>query len=184
MRLEKLTCNCCGAPIEVPSLTNFVTCNHCSTQLTVKRTENATFTQKLDQLSEKTEQLSAQVAQLSSHSDLAALDREWELERENYMVSGKNGHRHLPTELGAVGGGIMITLFGCFWTAMAFGITSSAPDFGPFSVAKVMFPLFGVIFVLGGIGSSVWSFRKAGDFREAQRRYERRRQELLDKGID
>ncbi len=38
--------------------------------------------------------------------------------------------------------------FGVLWTILAIAITSGAPDDGPFVVAKIVFPLFGVLFVL------------------------------------
>ena len=71
--------------------------------------------------------VASQLAEVRYQNDLARIDREWEMEKEQYMVTGKHGTRHLPTQgmgLGiAVGGG----LFGLFWTIMAFSITSGAP---------------------------------------------------------
>jgi len=40
------------------------------------------------------------------------------------------------------------------------------------------FPLFGMIFVIGGIVSSISSYNKAGDYRRAQQRYRQRREEI------
>ncbi len=179
MRLERLTCNSCGAPLEVPQTANFVTCNHCSAQLAVRRQDNVTFTEQLDQLTKQTEELSERVDRLSEQGEVASLDRQWELERENYLVSDKHGGRHIPSEGGAIGGGIVITIFGCFWTAMAIGITSGAPNVGPFAVAKFAFPAFGVLFVCAGIAMSVFQFSKAGAYRRAKQRYKRRRSDLL-----
>src|SRR5579883_2910582 len=94
---------------------------------------------------------------LRGEAELARIDREWALERENYLVSGRYGWgRHVPTTwegvlTAVVGGG-----FGLFWTVTAAGITSAAPDEGPFAVAKVFFPLFGVVFVVGAIGYGVF----------------------------
>ncbi|MEQ9408708.1 MAG: hypothetical protein RIK87_13310 [Fuerstiella sp.] len=179
--LEQLTCNSCGAPLQVPETANFVTCNHCSTQLAVRRTNDVTFTEQLDRLAEKTEQLSERIDDLSSHTEVATLDREWEFEREKYMVTGRDGSRHIPTEGGSIAGGVMITIFGAFWTAIALGMSSAAPDIGAFSAVKVIFPLFGVLFVIFGIFSSISSFSKADDYRKAEQRYRRRRDDLLQK---
>ena len=178
MKLEDLTCNACGAPLRVPETANYVTCNHCSTQLMVKREESYSCTQQLDRIEEKTERLAERVEELSSQSDVAALDGEWELERENYMVTDNNGRRQVPTEGTAIAGGIMITVFGSIWTAMACGMTSAAPDVGPFSLVKIAFPLFGVGFVIFGVVLSVIGHSKARDYKRAHRRYQRRRQEL------
>ncbi len=178
MQVEKIACNGCGAPLEVATTTQFATCRHCGAKLSIQRTDTATFTEILEQLTAKTDQLSEQVSNLTSYTELAVLDREWELERENYMVTSKHGAKSIPSEAGSIGGGIVITLFGCFWTVMAFGVTSMAPSFGPFSIAQVAFPLFGVIFVIVGIASSISSFSKAGGYRRAQQRYHRRRAEI------
>ena len=42
-------------------------------------------------------------------------------------------------------------VFGVLWTILAIAITSSAPSDGPFVVAKVVFPLFGVFFVVASL---------------------------------
>ena len=181
MSIERLSCNACGAPLEVPASANYVTCNHCHSQLTIRRQENITFTESLERLTEKTDQLADRVDDLTSVNEVAALDRKWELDRENFMITGKHGNRSLPTTGSAIGGGIAIAAFGIFWTAMAFGITSSAPSFGPFGIAKIAFPLFGVIFVCAGIASSVSAYSKAENYRKAERRYRQKRNELSSK---
>lgn len=177
--LEKLLCNSCGAPLEVPDTANFVRCNHCSTQLAVRRRDNVAFTEQIDQLVEKTDELSERLDDLSSHNEVAALDREWEFERENYLIRDKQGHRHVPTEGGSIVGGFAVAGFGAIWTVMAIAITSSAPDFAPFSIAKFVFPLFGLVFIGVGIAGSIASKGKAEQYRRAETRYKRKRSELL-----
>lgn len=177
MQIEKIACNSCGAPLEVATTTQFVTCRHCGMKLSIQRTDTATFTEILNQLTAKTDQLSEQVDNLAGYTELAALDREWELERQNYMVTGKHG-THIPSEAGSIGGGMVVTLFGCFWTIMAFTITSRAPSIGPFAIVKVAFPLLGAVFVIFGIVSSITSFTKAGNYRRAEQRYRQRRAEM------
>ena len=164
MQIEKIACNSCGAPLEVATTTQFVTCRHCGMKLSIQRTDTATFTEILDKLTAKTDQLSEQVNNLAGYTEMTALDREWELERLNYMMTGKRGGKHIPSEAGSIGGGIAITLFGCFWTVMAFAITS----FIPIPIVHIVFPLFGVVFVIIGIVSSISSYNKAGDYRRAE----------------
>lgn len=113
---------------------------------------------------------------LRDEAELARIDREWQIERENYLVTGRNGWgRHVPTTweglLTAVVGGA----FGLFWTVMAVGITSGAPDEGPFAVAKVFFPLFGVVFVVGAIGYGVFVCARARQYEAAHEQYRARR---------
>lgn len=175
MALESVACNNCGAPLQVPEGANFVTCVHCNTQLSIKRTGNARFTEAIEDLREQVEKLTRQ-------NELEALDREWELEKESFMVANKHGRRHLPTKTGSLIGGVVIAVFGLFWTTMAFGITSKASHFGGgFGPAFSCFPLFGLVFVAGGIAMSIYAYRKAGDYEQAHRRYKRRRREVLKK---
>ncbi len=114
--------------------------------------------------------------EIKAQNELAQLDREWELERENYMVSGQYGHKHIPGKASSALGGIVIVVFGIFWTAMA----SSMTGFGGSGLISI-FPLFGVLFILFGAGMSLNAFVKAGQFEEAQRRYQLRRSELQNK---
>ena len=93
MQLEKIACNSCGAPLEVAGTARFATCRHCGTQLSIQRTETATFTEVIEKLAATTEELSEKINTLTGHSELAALDREWELERQKYLVTGKDGDR-------------------------------------------------------------------------------------------
>ena len=114
--------------------------------------------------------------EIIAQNELAQLDREWELERENYMVAGKYGHKHIPGRFSSAFGGFFIVGFGIFWTAMAASMTG----FGGAGIVSI-FPLFGVLFVVFGAGMSIMAFVKAGQYEEAQERYQRRRRELQNK---
>ena len=116
-----------------------------------------------------------QFDEFKAHNDVAELDREWELEREKYQVRGKYGQRYTPSKAGSVVGGMVIGAFGIFWTIMAATITSGMPGVGS------VFPLFGILFIVGGIAMSIRGFVKAGQYDEAQEQYRRRRSELQNK---
>ena len=177
MQVERLVCNSCGAPLEVPPSANFVTCSHCSSHLRIHRSGSATFTEQLADLAEKTQELSERIDDLAAGSELAAIDREWQMERESLLIRDKHGNNHVPTKGSSLVGGVVITVFGCFWTAMAVGITSMAPSFGPFAIAKLVLPAFGLLFVGLGIYNSVSTFNKADKYERAERRYRQRRSE-------
>jgi DNA-directed RNA polymerase subunit RPC12/RpoP len=178
MRIESLNCNHCGAPLEVPQSANYVKCNHCGSQLVIHRSESATFTETVEQLAETTENLAAQVSKLTRQNEVEALDRQWEREKESYMVTNKHGAKHLPSRGGATAAGVMVCVFGVIWTIMAVAITSGAPDVGPFQVAKFAFPAFGVAFIIFGIFMAMNNYRKAQEYERAYRRYRQRRDEL------
>src|SRR5262245_35455106 len=94
--------------------------------------------------------------EIRNQNEVAQLDREWQNERERYMIAGRYGARYVPNRATSLIGGIVIAGFGTLWTVMA--MSMGAPG---------LFPLFGVIFVLAGIGMSVYSFIKAGEYEEA-----------------
>ncbi len=172
--LESLLCNSCGAPLEVPDTANFIKCNHCQTQLAIRRNEQATFTQAVEQLSKATESLNGQVAELNRKQSLADLERRWERDREKFYIESENGRRHLPTEGTAVLGGVVAALFGIFWTIMAFSMTRNSPFGG-----TGLFPLFGVLFIGFGIFSSIHAHQKAKDYKLARKKYDQQRAALL-----
>src|SRR5437879_3229328 len=81
---------------------------------------------------------------------------------------GRYGQRSIPSQGMSVLGGVVVVGFGIFWTAMA--ASMGAPGF---------FPLFGVLFILAGVGMSIYSYTKASAYEEAQQRYQHRRAQLL-----
>ena len=112
-------------------------------------------------------------------TEIAELDREWELERENYQVVGKYGRRYTPSKSGSFVGGIVVTGFGLFWTVMTFTITGST-RLGGFGLSR-LFPLFGIVFIVLGVGSCIRGYGKAQQYEEAQERYRQRRRDLKNR---
>jgi hypothetical protein len=121
------------------------------------------------------ENLSAQLADVRYQNELERIDREWEIEKEQYMVTGRYGIRYLPTKGQGMAGAAIIGVFGVFWTIMAFSITSGAPDEGPFSIAKIFFPLFGIAFTVFGVYMGIHTTRKAEEYTRALAAYQERR---------
>ena len=121
------------------------------------------------------EHLADQLAEVRHQNDLAQIDREWQIEREQYLIPDRWGRRYVPTAGLGLGGAVMGGVFGVFWTIMAFAITSGAPDVGAFSIAKVVFPLFGVVFVAAAVGYGLYAYSKAQQYQAAFRAYQDRR---------
>lgn len=167
MQLEALSCNNCGASLSVPETANFVTCNHCSTRLAIRRTESTTFTEQLEQIESKQAEMLDSLKRLEQQNRLAEIDRAWEREQRSFLTTDKHGRQHMPNEGMAVLGGVLVVGFGIFWTILASQIGGSG------------FAIFGVLFILLGIVGSSFKVMKAKDYRDAQRRYHRRRSELL-----
>jgi len=105
MELTPVACSNCGAPLQIPAAAQYVTCQHCSTQLEVKRNDSVAWTvrqQQLESIDRRTEQLVGQVAQLRYHSELNHVHRAWEREERRYMVRDKYGNMHRPSAIGSV----------------------------------------------------------------------------------
>ena len=150
---------------------------HCNANLQVHRSDGGTFTEAVERLTETADSLAQQVENLAERNELAELDRRWEIERRSFMIPSK-GAAHLPTPGFAWAAGIVAILFGGLWTILAISITQSAPNVGPFAVAKVVFPLFGLVFIGFGVFNAISAYRLARSYRDSERNYWRRRDEL------
>ncbi|HEV3256358.1 MAG TPA: SHOCT domain-containing protein [Gemmataceae bacterium] len=116
--------------------------------------------------------VSDQLAEIRLQNEVARLDREWELERERYMVTSRYGARYVPSRGMSILTGAVVVGFGIIWTALA----SSMAGFGG---AAGLFPLFGVVFIVAGVGVSIYSYTKATQYEQAYEGYKRRRAQIL-----
>jgi hypothetical protein len=124
------------------------------------------------------EHLTEQLAEVRYQNELARIDREWEIEREQYMMTDKYGNRQVPTPGMSLVMAVVIGIFGIGWTIMAFSITSSGPQEGGFEVFSCLFPLFGIVFTCVGIGVGINAYAKAQKYQEALAAYQRRRAQV------
>jgi hypothetical protein len=95
------------------------------------------------------------------------------------MVRGKHGTHHVPAKAFAWGSGAAAVVFGGLWTIMAISITSSAPNVGPFRIAKLVFPLFGIGFIIAGLFGSTMVYHRAKQYKSAEKEYYRRRDNII-----
>lgn len=168
MRLVSLNCNQCGAPLEVPEKVQFVTCGYCSARLSIQRSGGAVYSQALDEVEKRTEQIADDVETIKLQNELAALDRQWLLDRDKYKVKGQDDQYSVPSQTGSIVGMIIAAAFGLFWTVMA--ASMGAPFF---------FPLFGIAFVIFAIVGGISSLNKAEAYQHSRQIYEARRKSLL-----
>jgi LSD1 subclass zinc finger protein len=165
MELSSISCGNCGAPLHIPPSARFITCNQCQSQLAVKHSESVTWTEKLEQLDARTERIEEELSHLRYQNELANLDRQWEREREKYMVTDKHGRRREPSVAASIVGGVLAVGMGVFLLATGF------QGFGGMALG-------GLVFILVGIGGSLYSYVRAKDYLAAQRSYRRRRYQL------
>lgn len=166
MQLLSLTCNHCGAPLEVSENAKFVTCTHCASRLAVQRSGGAAYTEVLEALEQRTEQIADDVESLKLQSELDRLDREWMLERDRYMVQDKHGRRRFPSKTGSIIVMVLVIGFTLVWMAMA---SSSGP----------LVALFGLLFIAGAVWVFTAQLRRAHQYERRRQQYERRREQLL-----
>ncbi len=128
------------------------------------------------------EVLGEQLAQLRYQNEVAQIDREWEAERERYTFPTRYGTRMVPTPGMGIGTAVGTGFFGVLWTIFAFAITSDAPNFGPFIVAKFLFPLFGIGFTIAGIIYGISIHSRGMKYQQAYDAYLARRASLRPAG--
>jgi hypothetical protein len=118
----------------------------------------------------------SQLEILRIQNQIAQLDREWEIESQRYMMSGRYGQQYRPSKWGGLIVGLMAVVFGGFWTVTAFSMSSGmehAP--GAFS----LFPYVGLVFIAFGVGIGIYTFSQATRYEEAYAAYQARRNALL-----
>ena len=111
---------------------------------------------------------------LRRQNDVDRLDREWAVEREQYMLRSRHGQRYVPNRTMGIVVGVVAVVFGIYWMSMAMS-SKHTPGFLPF---------FGLIPIAVGIGMAIYTFQKANQYEEAFARYQRRRARLLEDPFD
>lgn len=104
METLSVRCNHCGAPLQVGEKARFITCQFCQTQLEVKHTSSAAFTEVIDQIAQKTAQMADNLKVIELQNEIDRLDREMEEQRERYYRSTRRGDRNQPSPVGAMVG--------------------------------------------------------------------------------
>lgn len=181
MKLYSVSCQHCGAPLEVPARVKQLTCQFCGTRLKVQQTGSAIYTEALEEISAATDRIAQNTDYIKLQNELERIDREWALEKESFMVRGKDGQMSVPSRGASLFGGIFIVGFGIMWTLFATGIAGAAiGGFGRAGGIAGIFPCFGLLFIGFGLFTCIHNYSKAGDFELRQRQYHQQRQRVLD----
>ncbi len=118
--------------------------------------------------------LADQLAEIKHNNELVKIDKDWEIEREQYLLYGRYGKK-LPPSTALATQYFFGSAFGIFWTIMAVSITGNAPNEGPFAIAKIGFPLFGIIFTIGLVAYGIHIHSRAKQYEKALANYKTRR---------
>ena len=167
-QVTSVTCNHCGAPLQVPPTTRFLTCTYCGTRLEIHRSGNAVYTEILEAIDQRTAEMAQDLDVIRRQNEIERLDREWQLKRDSLMVRGKHGSVSKPSVAGGLVGALVAGGFGVFWTVTA--ASAGAPGF---------FVLFGVLFVIMAIVMGISTATKATEYQDAEQNYLRQRESLM-----
>ncbi len=186
METIPVTCNHCGAALQVPDSARFVTCRYCNSQLEIKRTESSITTEVLAHLDQRTAAMADDLSVIRRDSEVERLDREWDLRRQNLLTKRRDGSSSAPAAAvgwimlisGGVFGFIGFIIFSVFAAAFAGAIhASGAPTF--FSALPCLLPLFALAIIAVNTVFGVFIIRAAGRYKQEEQQYLQRRQELL-----
>lgn len=103
-------------------------------------------------------------------NEIAQLDREWAMERERYLIKGKDGHLYEPGGCSMIASG-MIVVMGLVWAVAAEATASTSGGIA----------IFGVIIMLIGIASLVTTGGRAGKLKTGRAAYVSQRRQLQAK---
>jgi hypothetical protein len=163
---HSLSCNHCGALLEVPEGTRYATCAPCASRLAIHRTATAWYTEELD--SPPTHLSPAQRERLRRLRDeLQRVDREWKDCTQALADRTAGGAAPLATEAAVVLNGIV----------PAIGIAVLTFVVGLFS--PVLF-FIGVMLIAAALMNTARIYGKAREYRDEEADYQRRRAAIED----
>lgn len=125
----------------------------------------------LDSEKESPPSLKPQLDQLIWQGELEKIDREWEQQRETFVIVGRYGQRRYPENSNTAGNVIgvsIVVIFLWFWL-------NTAQQMG----APPIFPLFGIFALVAVVVGTAMESQKADEYNKAKADYEKRRMEHL-----
>jgi DNA-directed RNA polymerase subunit RPC12/RpoP len=84
MDVQSLSCNNCGAPLEVSPNANYVTCSYCKARLAIKRNASTAYTEVLTQIGENTGQMAGDLRFMRLKQQLQILDEHWQEQDQQF----------------------------------------------------------------------------------------------------
>jgi len=175
MKTINLTCNHCGAPLEVAEEAKFVTCRFCSSRLAVEHSDSAFYTRVVEAIEQQTNALSQDLETIKVQNEIERLDREWQMQREQLCHRGKDGQLREPTVPATVVGSVLFVAFGFIWVLMG----GAAMSFGGGNPIAVLFEIVGVGIIVFSVVALVRGMPKAQEYEHNKASYESRRRRLV-----
>jgi hypothetical protein len=177
VQVLSLTCNHCGAPLDVPEAMRFVTCEHCGSRLEVHRTGSAAYTQVLEQIDQRTRNIEQDIEALRLQQELEQLDRDWATKRKGLMDRNGEGQTSVPTALGNVIGAMGLGVCGLVWLGIGSFMGHAMPGFT--GGLQPFFTWIGLGVVVLAVILGISGMGKASAYRNAEILYQQQRAALL-----
>jgi hypothetical protein len=203
VELSPVTCNSCGASLQIPESANYVTCRYCNAQLHVRRSDSTISTEVLNRIDARTAEMADDLDAIRRESEIERLDREWRQREDELSVRQKDGSKSAPSIAGGIIMLIVLGGFGLAWTIGTITMMNPSPkpraampdipgrpafpdmptpvihDDGPPAFVRIGFPLFGLLFVGIAIAGGIKMMTSAGKYEEERKAYLARREQLL-----
>lgn len=158
MEVISLSCNHCGAPLDVGAQVKFVTCSYCQSRLKVMQSSNSAWTEVLDDIRESQKRVEATANDIAedlevikAQNDLEQFDREWDKEQQRYLVRDRNGNLRDPESTHDGKLALLFIIPGIIFLGffMSFASNMNAPPL------FIFFPVIVVIIIVLGALSSL-----------------------------
>ena len=177
MNLVSVSCNHCGASLEFPQKTKFVTCSYCQSKLKVETHGSAHYTQEI---LEEVREVADDVEVIKLQNRLERLDREWTEERKKFIYFNQYG-RELPlsTTKSSQTGFVIGIVIASIWILFSFFISLAISLLTGVLFVFIM-PLFGVGVIILLVTNKKNMDKKAVLYVQAKQRHDSERQALID----
>jgi len=169
MKIHSVSCNNCGAPLEVEEGINYITCRFCNSRLEIKKSDSTHYTRVIEQLKADNKKMAKDVARLDLERELAELDRDWEKKQETIKINTRFGKKK-PTKLMA-GLHVFIALI-CGIVLTAFMSKENNGNEGL---------IFGFIAVIILLASALYTYTKSNEYNNQEKNYHTSRENLQQK---
>ena len=170
METISVRCNHCGAPLDVGANARFATCKFCSSQLEIKRSDSAVFTEEIARIADNTRQMAGSLEIIELQNEIERLDREWTA--QNPVSFDKHGQ---PISQTGTGGAVFGLMFSIFFAIVTFAMAGAAASAG----APGIFPLVPVGMGIFALAAGIMGLVKANTSQSRQGDYDQRRAAMV-----
>lgn len=170
MEMISVRCNHCGAPLDVGANARFVTCTFCNSQLEIKRSDSAVFTEEITRIANHTQKMAGSLEVIELQNEIERLDREWVA--GNPLSHDENGR---PIARTGTGGAVFGLMFSIFFALVAFGMAAFASSLG----APGIFCLIPTGMGIFALTTGIMGIGKANQYQSRKTLYEQQRAAML-----